>query len=184
MRIICGDPGRSADSFGMFGGILDVKRRMIYPKYAREWIGMSFARVANEFKKDWKAIKPHFFAIESNNEGREKAHPEFERRGMKTQLIATSGMLTERNRFRWQTMDKPYTVQWLREFKAAGQIGWPKSPGRTMKKFENQMLSIEEYTTPTGMVGYRARRNGHDDIFLASLLFFHVCRIVLEREYG
>lgn len=191
VRIVCGDPSgfkdieskNKGDSFGIVGIALDLDRKFVKVRYAKQWTGLSFSEVARKFKPHYNKIKPKFCGLETNNDGK-AAIRVFQSMGIDAQGINTVSNLTASSRHKWQAMDKTFTVQYLKGLKYDQRIRWPipKLTTREMKILQDQVASISEYMTPNGSIGYKARRGRHDDLFSAFLLCVHMARIYMERD--
>ena len=181
IRIICGDPAEKGDYFAVVGVDLDIDRGWIFPKYARQWQGLTFPEVARRLKPLIRKIKPKFWGLETNYKGSEVIEA-FTAAGIPAQGISSVGLLTSQHRKYWQSMDSSYTVQWMKEMKFSQSFRWPAKPTAHMKLLENQISDIEETRTPSGNFKYAGRRGRHDDLFAAFKLCCHVSRIYMERE--
>ena len=179
MRILCGDPGLKADSFGIAGINADTRNGQIYPKYAREFKRTPFGVVAATMAPIIERIRPDFVGLETNNQGPE-ALEAFRAAGINARGITTTGRLSPKKRIKWQSMDKTYTVQWIRSLQKRGRITWPKDPSPGMRTLEIQILNYKERREYHGGYRYEAGR-GHDDVVMAFILACHMARIYMER---
>ena len=191
VRIVCGDPSgfrdidskNQGDAFALVGIELDLDRKAIHIKYAKQWTGLSFLDVAYRFKKDYNKIKPKFCGLETNNAGK-SAIRDFQTVGINAHGINTVSNLNASTRHRWQAMDKTFTVQYLKQMRYEQRVIWPHPSitTRHMRILQDQFASIGEYMTNNGSVGYRAMKGRHDDLFSALLLCVHMARIYIERD--
>ena len=112
---------------------------------------------------------------------------EFLRKLKHTKGIFTTGTMTAKNRqTKWESMDKPYTIDWLRRCAAADGpenapafVVPPRKPSPHMQVLMEQITMIKQYRTHTGEFTYRAISSRHDDLFMAFLLCCHVARHVI-----
>ena len=181
IRIMMGDPGRTHDPFGIVGVELDLKTFIIIPKFARHYQKMSFEKVAADMLPIVQKIKPSIFGLETNNEGK-KAINEFQKQGINTKGVSTVSVLTDEHRQYWQSMDKTYTVKWVKSMIATRNIQFPSNPSPHMQALEDQISLIAEYITPNGSLSYKARNGRHDDLFMAFILCCHIARIYMDMS--
>ena len=119
-NIMCADPARANDRFA-FVGVSLIHREAygrhywrINVKFARQYVRTPFSMVATRMMPLIKRVSPHVFGVETNNEGKQ-AIAAFHAAGIPDiEPITTCGRLSEKKRrIGLNTMDKPYTVQWL-----------------------------------------------------------------------
>lgn len=191
--ILCGDPARGNDRFGLVGISLHHSEKIerhfwrINIKFARQYQKTTFEGVAADMSPIIRKVRPDFLGLEINNEGR-KALEAFHQQGHKhTKGIFTTGTMTAKNRqTKWESMDKPYTIDWLRRCAAADGpenapafVVPPRKPSPHMQVLMEQITMIKQYRTHTGEFTYRAISSRHDDLFMAFLLCCHVARHVI-----
>ena len=177
MRIICADPGLKQDSFGIVG--IESTGGAIYPRFAREYRRVPFSVIAYEMAPLVAKIRPHFVGLELNNQGPE-AVAAWQAAGIKCEGINTTGRLSAKHRIGWRSMDKAYTVQWVRQLQKRGRITWPSDPSPHMQTLEAQVMNFKERREYHGGFRYEAGR-GHDDMVMAFVLCCHIARVGMEQ---
>ena len=147
----------------------------------------SFDDVAQDMLPLINQVQPHYFGLETNNEGREAINA-FRRHDIGVQEITTVGRLSEENRRKAiDRMDKSHTVQWFVQCakspptKKPAFIYFPNKPSDHMIVLQEQIQMIQVYLTPNGSFTYKAMSNRHDDLFMSFLMCCHVARIHIER---
>ena len=182
IRIIAGDPGRMGDAFAVVGIELDMKTGVIRPKLVRQFFKTKYGIVANYLLTIEKKLRPQFMCIETNNRGKRVQDLFLKKYNLKVAGIYTSSNLTEKTRQRGESMDKPFMVQWLKDYIDAGQVQFPENPSEEMQELENQLAQIVGIATPSGGTTYKAQRGRHDDAFMGFLIAVHIARLYLKRE--
>ena len=190
--IICGDPARSNDRFAFTGVNLIHRIRFgrhfwrINVRFARQYMRTPFADVARDMEPLINHVQPHYFGMETNNEGREAINA-FRSRGFSPQEITTVGRLSEENRQRrMDRMDKGHTVRWFVRCakapptKKPAFVYFPNKPSDHMKVLQEQIQMIQVYITPNGSITYKAMANRHNDLFMSFLMCCHVARVHIE----
>ena len=180
--IIMGDPGRSHDPFAIVGIELDMKTGKIRPRLARQFIKTKYGVVASYLLTIRQKLHPQFLGIETNNRGKSVQKLFHKKYNLKVAGIFTSSHLTEQTRQRGESMDKPYMVNWLKNYINDDMIEFPENPGDDMRELENQLGQIVSIPTLSGGISYKAQRGRHDDLFMALLLCCHIARLYLSRQ--
>ena len=182
IRIICGDPGRTNDPFGVVGVELDLDTRRIRIRLARQFLKTKYGVVADYLLTAKHNLKPHFMGLETNNRGKRVVTLYKEKYNLPMIGIHTSANLTEKTRDRGYSMDKPFMVGWLKELMDDKLLFFPTNPSADMRELQNQIVQIVGIKTPSGHTQYKAQRNRHDDLFMALLLCCNVARLYLRRQ--
>ena len=182
VRIIMGDPGSTADPFAIVGIELDLETGNIEVKMAKQFIKTEYGIVAQYFKKLQRTIKPHFMGIETNNRGKEVQKLFHEKYDVKVAGIHTSSHMSEKKRHEGKSMDKPFTVQWLKKYMGKGHIKFLSTNNKDMKELLTQIGLISSITTLSGGITYKAHSGRHDDLFMALLLCCHIARLYMEND--
>ena len=173
---MAGDPARANDYFGACGGDIDIRKGLLYVRYAMQWKKTPFFQVAKEIKPMWKRAHPKIFALEKNNEG-EKAIEMFSMAGIPVMGITTTGDVSDHGR--WEVMDKAYTVHWIQKMFRNHRIIFPTNHSIYMQMLIDQLKQVIKQRTPNGSVTYKAMRNRHDDLFSAFLILCHLARLYI-----
>ena len=191
--ILCGDPARGNDRFAFVGASLHHTEKLerhfwrINLKFARQYQKTTFEGVAADMSPIIRKVRPDFIGLESNNEGKQALAAFHQQGHTQTKSIFTTGTMTAANRKKkWESMDKPYTINWLRRCAAADGpenapafIAAPLKPSPQMRVLLEQITMIKQYRTHTGEFSYKAISSRHDDLFMAFLLCCHVARHVI-----
>lgn len=176
-RIICGDPGRSKDPFGIVGVEYDTMESIIRIKFADRFKDKPFIYVAQQMYPFVQRVNPHYLCLETNNEGKQ-AIQAFKDAGLVNVLgINTVSNLSGKN---WDTkfdsMDKNRTTMVLNDLIKTEKLTFPRYATPEIRELVNELNQIESKITESGKVSYRARSSRHDDLYMALLLCIHVVR--------
>lgn len=173
IRIVCGDPARSHDAFGIVGIESDIIHDIVRIKMAKQFFNEPYGTVANYLKKIQYNIKPDFMGIETNYRGDKLLKLFNYKYKLKMKGIYTSSNLTEQTRAKGFTMDKSYMIKWFIQHKTHHKILFPEILTPEMTILKNQIESITRYPTLTGYT-YKAQKGRHDDLFMSLLLCCHI----------
>ena len=177
IKVIFGDPANSPDFFGFCGGDILLKERLLYVRFAKQWTGLSFRQAALKMKPIYDKVMPDIFAMEKNNRGME-AIREFRNQQMPIMPVTTSSTILDKKR--WDVIDKPYTIRWIKSVMRKHIIRFPTNHSLYMQVLLDQIAQIVQYHTPSGRTGYHALNSRHDDIFSGFVGFCHFGRLYLS----
>ncbi len=184
LKVVMGDPGRSADPFGIVGAQYNLNKHKIQFKLAKQFIKKPYSQPAKYFRNIHHKIKPNFMGIELNNRGKKLLKLwHSEKYNMKyIHGVNTSANLTEKTRQKGYSMDKPFMVEWFKEQQKLGLFEFPSIPSPDMQELIDQIPQIVAMKTLTGATTYRAQRGRHDDLFMAALHCCNFIRLFIEQQ--
>ena len=182
------DPGISHDPCG---AVLTEYARVPDRSYVRDayqFTGMeSYEELAAAIMQYVRAMSPDWILMEDNGY---VGH--FTIRALSPLLstyaglftpITTCGEMSDAGRMaKDSSMDKPYTIKWLRTEMRNRSWLYPRNPSNDLKVLETQVKDMTEYKQLTGHSTYRAQLGRHDDLFMGMLLTAHGVRILRQRN--
>ncbi len=173
IKIVCGDPARRNDAFGIIGIQSDIINDTIRIGLAKQFFNQPYSIVANYFTKIKNNLKPDFIGIETNYRGEKLLQLFNYKYNLDIKGIHTSANLTEKTRQTGKVMDKSYMIKWFIKHKLAHKIKFPEILTPEMITLTNQMNDMIRIPTQTGYT-YKAQKGRHDDLFMALLLCCHI----------
>ena len=184
LKVIMGDPGRTADAFAWVGTQLklDTEAKIEF-RLAKQFFKTPYGRVAAYARKIYALYKPNFMGIETNNRGKEVLSL-FHRKYDLTFLqgVSTSANMTEKARQMGFAMDKPFMVEWFKEKMDEQMFSFPGTPSKDMQELIDQIPKITRFMSPSGKTSYKAYRNQHDDLFMAALHCTNYIRLFIDQQ--
>jgi len=174
IRIVCGDPARSHDAFGIVGVESDIIHDTVRIKMAKQFFNKPYGVVANYLKKIQDNIRPDFMGIETNYRGKKLLHLFTYKYKLQIKGIYTSSNLTEKTRAKGLVMDKSYMTKWFAQHKTHHKILFPEILTPEMIILKTQIEDIVSVPTLTGGTTYKAQKGRHDDLFMSLLLCCHI----------
>ena len=173
MKIVCGDPARSHDAFGIIGIQSDIINDVVRIGLAKQFFNQPYGVVASYFGTIQNNLKPDFMGIETNYRGHKLLKLFNNKYNLPIKGIYTSSNLTEKTRVSGKVMDKSYMIKWFIKHKLYHKIKFPEIMTPEMITLTNQMNDMIRIPTQTGYT-YKAQKGRHDDLFMALLLCCHV----------
>lgn len=173
IRIVCGDPARSHDAFGVVGIESDVINDIVRIKLAKQFFKQPYRVVANYLHQIQSNVKLDFMGIETNYRGQKLLELFNKKYKLPIKGIYTSSNLTEKTRLKGHVMDKTYMVKWFSKQKAQHKILFPEKLTPEMIILQKQISEISQIPTLTGYT-YKAKKGRHDDLFMSLLLCCHI----------
>lgn len=171
--IICGDPARRNDAFGIVGIQSDITKDIIKIGLAKQFFNKPYGVVANYFTKIQNKLNPNFMGIETNYRGKKLLQLFNHKYNLNIKGIYTSSNLTEKTRVKGTVMDKSYMIKWFVQHKLNHKIKFPEILTPEMIILSNQMNDMIRIPTQTGYT-YKAQKGRHDDLFMSLLLCCHI----------
>jgi len=173
IRIVCGDPARRNDAFGIVAIESDIINDIIRIGLAKQFFNQPYGIVANYFIKIKNKLKPDFMGIETNYRGEKLLQLFNYKYNLDIKGIYTSSNITEKTRLTGRVMDKSYMIKWFIQHKLHHKIKFPETMTPEMITLSNQMNDMIRIPTQTGYT-YKAQKGRHDDLFMALLLCCHI----------
>ena len=143
IRIVCGDPARRHDAFGIVGIESDISKDIIRVGLAKQFFNEPYGIVANYLTKIQNNIKPDFMGIETNYRGEKLLQLFNYKYKLDIKGIYTSSNLTEKTRGSGRVMDKSYMIKWFVQHKLHHKIKCPEVMTPEMIILSNQILALE-----------------------------------------
>jgi len=180
VTIVCGDPARRHDAFGIVGIESDFKNDIIRIGLAKQFFNQPYGVVANYFTKIQNTLSPDFMGIETNYRGQKLLQLFNNKYNLPIKGIYTSSNLTEKTRVSGKVMDKSYMIKWFVQHKLNHKIKFPEIMTVEMTTLQTQMNDMIRIPTQTGYT-YKAQKGRHDDLFMALLLCCHIHLHYMEK---
>ena len=180
IKIVCGDPARRNDAFGIVGIQSDITLDIIKIGLAKQFFNQPYSIVAKYFTKIQNNLKPDFMGIETNYRGNKLLQLFNNKYKLNLKGIYTSSNLKEETRVKGKVMDKSYMINWFVQHKLHHKIKFPEIMTPEMTTLSKQIQDMIRIPTSTGYT-YKAQKGRHDDLFMALLLCCHIHLHYRER---
>lgn len=173
-KIIAGDPGKTNDPFGMVGLEATWPDRKIYIRFAKQFKNVPYGIIANHFQTMMVKFDTPNVTLEKNFDY-ENVYKAFAKLNVK--YVNTTANLTEKNRNKGWSVDKPYMIKWLKAENKIHTIQYPAKRSADVNELINQQNEIVGILSASGHTSYKRVRNRHDDLFMAKLIACNTIRM-------
>jgi len=124
--IVCGDPARHHDAFGIVGIESDITNDIIRIGLVKQFFNKPYKVIARYFQKIQSNMNPDFMGIETNYRGKKLLQLFNHKYNLPIKGIYTSSNLTEKTRSKGMVMDKSYMIKWFVKHKLHHKIIFPE----------------------------------------------------------